>query len=57
MIAQGLMLGISKRELFEDYYPEELAALISEWNVLHKLPDKDEVEDLGKVSIESFLSM
>ena len=35
MIAQGLSLGISKRELLEDYYPGELEAIFLEHNILH----------------------
>jgi len=28
-------MGIGKRELFQDYYPGELAGVVREWNRLH----------------------
>jgi hypothetical protein len=35
LIAQSLSLGIGKRELMCDYYPDELGQIIREHNVLH----------------------
>lgn len=38
-------MGVSKRELMEDYYPEEVAAVMNEWNRLHR-PEGDEPEEM-----------
>lgn len=53
------MMGISKRALLEDYYPQELPALMAEWAVLHTPPDKrdDWTEDMGVVDPHDFLAM
>ena len=54
MIAQGLMMGISKRELLETYYPDELPAVIEAWADMHGL-NRD--ADAQPVSVTAFLSM
>ena len=33
-------MGIGKRELMEDYYLDEIGAVIEEWNALHD-PDRE----------------
>lgn len=35
LIASALMMGISKRELLEDYYLDEILEIMKEWNRLH----------------------
>ena len=44
MIAAGLKIGISKRELLEDYYPDELALVFSEYARL-SMPPEERVEE------------
>lgn len=44
MIAQGLTVGISKRELLEDYYPDEIHAVFGEYTVLHQVDHDEDVE-------------
>ena len=48
MIASALTIGISKRELFEDYYFDEIGPVLEAWNKLHS-PDKtgERVEDVS----------
>ncbi len=43
MMASCLSIGISKRELMEDYYLDEIGKVIAEWNVMHS-PDGPEEE-------------
>lgn len=43
LIACGLKLGISKRELFEDYYMEEIGEVIHEYNLLSGFAEEPEV--------------
>jgi hypothetical protein len=50
------MMGISKRELLEDYYPGELPALMWEWTLMHRTPD-ERVEELGEVDPQRFLEL
>lgn len=38
-------MGISKRELLEDYYFDEISAVIQEWNDLHGAGEKEEEVD------------
>ena len=44
LIAAGLKIGISKRELLEDYYPDELALVFSEYARL-SMPPEERVEE------------
>lgn len=46
MIAAGLSIGIGKRELMEDYYPEELGEIIGQWNELHD-PNREEIVEMN----------
>ncbi len=60
MIAQGLSIGIGKRELLEDYYIDELEAIFGEHNVIHRLSTKEaSMEGMGglaeRVDAEEFL--
>ena len=48
------MLGISKRELLSDYYPDELPAIFAAWSALHGAPCGAEAET---VSAAEFLGM
>jgi len=48
------MMGISKRELLSDYYPDELAAVFEAWAALHGLKDGCNEEP---VSVTAFLDM
>lgn len=45
MIAAGLSIGIGKRALLEDYYPEEIGEIMEEWNALHD-PDREEIVEM-----------
>lgn len=36
-------MGISKKELMENYYMEELRAIMQEWNEMHN-PSRDKTE-------------
>ena len=40
-------MGISKRALLEDYYPDELDFVLAEYNVLHRLDEAVEDEHVG----------
>ena len=48
------MMGISKRELFCDYYPDELAAVFEAWGELNDLSGSCDAEP---VSVTAFLDM
>lgn len=48
------MLGISKRELLSDYYPDELAAVFEAWGEIHGVKKEMETEP---VSVRAFLDM
>lgn len=48
------MLGISKRELMRDYYPDELEAVFGAWRDMQGYADADGVEP---VSVNAFLDM
>lgn len=50
------MMGISKRELLCDYYPDELAAVFEAWADLHGGKRKYEA-DPEPVSVRAFLDM
>ena len=41
MIAAALSIGISKRELLNDYYMDEIGPVFEEWNRLHD-PNREE---------------
>ncbi|MBR2942735.1 MAG: hypothetical protein IKB82_04980 [Clostridia bacterium] len=47
-------MGISKRALMEDYYPDEIAAIFSAWGYMHGAasPQKEE-----RVDVMEFLKM
>lgn len=47
MIAYGLSIGIGKRALLEDYYPDELQAVFGEYNVLHRPDQGDQDIEMG----------
>lgn len=48
------MIGISKRELFEDYYPDEIPLVFEAWGELHGVKTEREPE---KVGVMEFLNM
>ena len=48
------MMGISKRELLSDYYPDELAAVFEAWAELHGIKREKDAE---AVSVRAFLDM
>ena len=48
------MMGISKRELLCDYYPDELAAVFGAWADMHS---GSEPKDTEPVSVTEFLEM
>jgi len=52
LIVQARTLGIGKRELLEEYYPDELPVLFEAWNELHG--GKQEPE---RVDVMEFLNM
>ncbi len=45
LIASALSIGISKRELLEDYYMDEIGEVIRAWNNLHGAGDQEEQVD------------
>jgi len=51
---QGLSIGISKRELLEDYYPDEVAAIFSAWSDIHGAAQEKPEE---RVDVMEFLKM
>lgn len=51
---QARSIGIGKRELLEDYYPDELDVLFEEWAIMHGADERVEEET---VSPAAFLSM
>lgn len=54
MIAQALTVGISKRELLEDYYPDEIPLVFEAWGDIHGVKREKEPEE---VSVMEFLNM
>lgn len=48
-MACALALGISKRELFEDYYIDEIQEIMKAWSILHGKED-DEPEQLDPMA-------
>ena len=48
------MMGISKRELLNDYYPDELAAVLAAWADMHSGGGQTEAEP---VEVQAFLEM
>lgn len=40
------MIGISKRELLSDYYPDELPAIFEAWGELHGVEKEAETEEV-----------
>lgn len=47
-------MGISKRELLCDYYPDELAAIWNAWADMH---GANAQTDMEPVSVQTFLEM
>jgi len=45
-----LTIGIGKRALLEDYYPDELEFIIAEYNVIHRADDDVEEEHVGALA-------
>jgi len=57
MIAKALSIGIGKRELLEDYYPDELGYIIEEHNIIHGMGSDDvEEERVGALEFLGALS-
>lgn len=51
MIVFGLHIGIGKRELLDDYYPDEIEAIFETYNELHSRKEKEEkVEEVDALS-------
>lgn len=48
------MIGISKRELLTEYYPDEIALIFEEWGEMHGVKREREPEQVG---VMEFLSM
>lgn len=44
MIVCALHMGIGKRELMEDYYPDEIGAIFESYNALHGGKKTEEVQ-------------
>lgn len=49
-----MTIGISKRELFEDYYPDELMLIFEAYGELHGVKTEKEPEQVG---VMEFLNM
>lgn len=45
LIAAALSIGISKRELLNDYYMDEIGLIFEAWNRLHD-PNREETEEV-----------
>ena len=47
----GLHIGISKRELLEDYYPDELEASFGAYNDMHDTKkERDTIEEVSPMA-------
>ncbi|HIU19855.1 MAG TPA: hypothetical protein IAC48_07335 [Candidatus Limiplasma stercoravium] len=46
-------MGIGKRELMEDYYPDEIGEIIAAWNELHE-PGGREARQAGRDPLAFF---
>ena len=47
----GLHIGISKCELFEDYYPDELEAIFEAYNDMHDTKkERDTIEEVSPMA-------
>lgn len=57
MIAQGLTIGISKRELLEDYYPDELPLIFEAWGEIHGVRREEGEEEPERVGVMEFLNL
>lgn len=57
MIAQGLTIGISKRELLEDYYPDELPLIFEAWGKIHGVRREEGEEEPERVGVMEFLNL
>lgn len=44
MIASAQSIGISKRALMEEYYPDEIGIIFDEWNAMHGVERVEEKE-------------
>jgi len=47
LVSQALSIGIGKRELLEDYYPDELEHIFGEYSAIHGTDDEVEEEHVG----------
>ncbi len=45
-----MSIGISKRALMEDYYMEEIGAVIEEWNRLHNPEEGGPLEEMDALT-------
>ena len=52
----GLHIGISKRELMEDYYPDEIGAIFEAYSEMHGGKTEESIEPV-EMSPEEFLAM
>ena len=50
LIAAALSIGISKRALMEDYYMDEIGAIMEEWNRLHHPEESAETQQVDALS-------
>jgi hypothetical protein len=55
LIAQGIAIGIGKRDLLSDYYPDELPALFAEYAAIQGLGEADEEFQDVRVDVLEFL--
>ena len=44
------MIGIGKRQLMEDYYPDELPAIFEAWGEMHGVEGKVETEEVDPLT-------
>lgn len=46
IIVAGLEIGISKKELLEDYYFDEISIIFDRYNKMHKIDEEDNEEEV-----------
>lgn|GEM_PF-1233949 len=54
LIVRGLRMGISKRALLEDFYPDELNFIFDEYNMMYRMDEDVEEEHVGALAFLGF---
>lgn len=56
MIATSVGIGISKKDLLNDYYWDELEQVLDEYSIINNIENDDDTEELSS-NIEEFISL